>query len=89
MQPNELELVERKYAELEFGIRQKEIKIRQAKNYIQIRDKLNAGMEAKGDSANANDDCCLELINLKDDIEKLRKILKEEELVNQQLEQVQ
>ena len=36
MQPNELEQVERKHAELEFGIRQKEIKIKQTKNYNQI-----------------------------------------------------
>lgn len=90
MQPNELEMVERKYAELEFGIRQKEVKIRQTKNYIQIIDKLNIGKEvAPTGEANPNDDCCLDLIDLKDDIEKLRKILKEEELVNQQLEQVQ
>ena len=39
--------------------------------------------------ANFTDDCCLDLINLKDDIEALRKILKEEEQINQQLEQVQ
>lgn len=49
MQPNELELVERKHAELEFGIRQKEIKIRQTKNYIQIMDKLNLGKQNVND----------------------------------------
>lgn len=36
MQPNEFEKVERKYAELEFGIREKEITIRNSKNYSLI-----------------------------------------------------
>ena len=85
MKPNEMEQVERKYAELEFGIRQKEQKIRQAKNYHQIQEKLKSSR----DGNKGADDCCLDLIALKDDLEELHKILKEEELVNQQLEQVQ
>ena len=37
---NELDLVERKYAELQYGIEQKEKKIREARHYQQIKEKL-------------------------------------------------
>ena len=40
MQPNEFEKVERKFAQLEFGLREKEITIRNSKNYTQIKSRL-------------------------------------------------
>lgn len=65
------------------------MKIRQTKNYIQIQEKLNNGKSEAQKEKDDGETCCVDLIALKDDLEQLRKILKEEELVNQQLEQVQ
>mmetsp|Transcript_5133 Transcript_5133/g.7871 ORF Transcript_5133/g.7871 Transcript_5133/m.7871 type:complete len:95 (+) Transcript_5133:1141-1425(+) len=84
MQPSELERVQRKHAELEYSIREAEITINS--KYAPVINSLQ-GDKALG--VNQQDPKIAQLISLKDRLDTLQELIREDEALNRELNRSQ